>query len=202
MRGRETKAVEHGRIELNLRDLKQLFNSMDPSPFNEKDLDEDAENFIVSWAREYPSRVPVTMVIHLEQPPAATDVAMVKEAIHHFFRYKAQLSRRDFSHLMRQGRSSLIIGILFLTACLLSAELLSKAGESRLLGVLRESLTIGGWVAMWRPLEIYLYSWWPLRNTWRLYRKLSHMAVEVRIRGRDIIVPHSSHSPIPPRSHS
>ena len=41
-------------IELELHDLNQLFNSMDPSPFNAKDLDHDAEEFIVSWAQEYP----------------------------------------------------------------------------------------------------------------------------------------------------
>ena len=40
-------------ISLNLRDLNQLFNSMDPSPFLEKDLDDDAEDFIVGWARSF-----------------------------------------------------------------------------------------------------------------------------------------------------
>lgn len=40
------------RISLRLRELNQLFNSMDPSPFNDRDLDHDAEEFIVSSARE------------------------------------------------------------------------------------------------------------------------------------------------------
>jgi hypothetical protein len=40
-------------IRLKLRDMNQLFNSMDPSPFIEKDLDDDAEEFIVSWAQEF-----------------------------------------------------------------------------------------------------------------------------------------------------
>jgi hypothetical protein len=43
----------------------------------------------------------------------------------------------------------------------------------------RESLTIGGWVAMWRPMEIYLYDWWPLRRRTLVYRKLSRMPVEI-----------------------
>jgi hypothetical protein len=38
-----------GLIELKLSGLNQLFNSMDPSPFHERDLDHDAEEFIVSW---------------------------------------------------------------------------------------------------------------------------------------------------------
>ena len=32
---------------------------------------------------------------------------------------------------------------------------------------------------MWRPMEIYLYDWWPLRRKLKLMRKLSHMPVQV-----------------------
>ena len=39
-------AAPHHRIELHLRELGQLFNSMDPTPFHHKDLDPDAEEFI------------------------------------------------------------------------------------------------------------------------------------------------------------
>jgi hypothetical protein len=51
-----TTAMDTGHphtISLKLRDMNQLFNSMDPSPFIEKDLDDDAEEFIVSWAQEF-----------------------------------------------------------------------------------------------------------------------------------------------------
>jgi hypothetical protein len=48
--------------------------------------------------------------------------------------------------------------------------------------VLREGLIIAGWVAMWRPMEIFLYEWWPLRRKGHLYEKLSRMHVEVRKR--------------------
>jgi hypothetical protein len=39
-------------IEVHVRELNQLFNSMDPSPFLDKDLDVDAAEFITGWARE------------------------------------------------------------------------------------------------------------------------------------------------------
>jgi len=50
--------------------------------------------------------------------------------------------------------------------------------------VLRESLTIAGWVAMWRPMQIYLYDWWPVRQRGRVYAKLSQMPVEVLRKGK------------------
>jgi hypothetical protein len=47
---------QHHRIEVFVDRIEQLFNSMDPSPFQERDLDDDAEEFIVSWAQEFPRR--------------------------------------------------------------------------------------------------------------------------------------------------
>ena len=38
-------------IEVRVGAVPNLFNAMDPSPFREKDLDPNAEEFIVSWAR-------------------------------------------------------------------------------------------------------------------------------------------------------
>ena len=42
-----------------------------------------------------------------------------------------------------------------------------------------EGLTILGWVAMWRPLQTYLYDWWPLRDERRNLERLARMRVSV-----------------------
>jgi len=168
-------------IEVNLRDMNQLFNTMDPSPFNERDLDHDAEEFIVSWARELPLADPLVLVVHLAVLPQDRDAqAMIQAAIHHYFSYRLELSRLEFRHLMQDGRKSLLIGVVFLAACLTVANLLVGAGTGTFSTVEREGLTIAGWVAMWRPMEIYLYDWWPLRRRQKILKKLSLMPVEVR----------------------
>jgi hypothetical protein len=169
------------RIELNLRDVNQLFNTMDPSPFNERDLDHDAEEFIVSWARELPLADPLVLVVHLAALPQGRDAqAIIQEAVHHYFSYRLELSRLEFRHLMQDGRKSLLIGVVFLAACLMIGNLVVGAGTGPFSTVEREGLTIAGWVAMWRPMEIYLYDWWPLRRRQRILKKLSGMPVEVR----------------------
>jgi hypothetical protein len=38
---------------------------------------------------------------------------------------------------------------------------------------------IGGWVALWRPAEIFLYEWWPIRAEAKLLDRLSEMSVRV-----------------------
>jgi hypothetical protein len=166
-------------IELRLRDPTQLFNSMDPSPFNDKDLDHDAEEFIVSWAREYPPDAPLTLRVHLDEWSADDPTEMIQEAVHNYFEYRAKLNRMEFKRLMEQARDSLGIGVLFMSACLLISKILLGDNPSTWAGVARESLTIAGWVAMWRPMQIYLYDWWPLRRRGRIYLKLSKMPVQV-----------------------
>src|SRR6516225_8686987 len=170
------------RIEVFVDKIDQLFNSMDPSPFHQRDLDDDAEEFIVSWAQEFPRRDPVALLVHVNQLPAHGNAQEVIEtAVHIYFAYRAKLNHLEFRHLLKEGRTSLIIGLVFLGACLLTSQLLRRQ-EGTLPIVLREGLIIAGWVAMWRPMEIFLYEWWPLLRKGRLYEKLSRMRVEVRKR--------------------
>jgi len=178
---------DHGRahsISLKLRDMSQLFNSMDPSPFIEKDLDDDAEEFIVSWAQEFSLDAPVRLNIYLEQWPAEDPKELIKTAVHNHFAYRARISGLEFRRLLQQGRTSLLIGLAFLSGCLILSNVLLGRNTSTWAAVLRESLTIAGWVAMWRPMQIYLYDWWPLRRRRRIYTKLSHMPVEVIQKGK------------------
>ena len=170
------------RIEIFVDKIEQLFNSMDPSPFQEKDLDHDAEEFIVSWAREYPRADRFILIVHVNQAPEKFSQELVEEAVRNYFTYRARLNRMEFARLLQQGRTSLLIGLIFLAACLLVSEWMRRLGTGSLPRILRESLTIGGWVAMWRPMQIFLYDWWPLRRLGRIYERLSHMAVELRLK--------------------
>jgi hypothetical protein len=173
---RQMPGVHH--IELSLRDIDQLFNTMDPSPFHEKDLDHDAEEFILSWAQEFHRYEPVDLVVYLEKLPDSQDTGrLIEQAIHHYFDYRTRMNRLEFKRLMKQGRMSLIVGLSFLGLCLLTIKLLALNWPETIPNFFSESLTIAGWVAMWRPMEIYLYEWWPLRRHGQILEKLSRMPV-------------------------
>jgi hypothetical protein len=58
--------------------------------------------------------------------------------------------------------------------------LLRTVSEGAVLEILDEGLLIIGWVAMWRPLEIFLYDWVPIRRRCRVFAKLSSMPVVVQ----------------------
>ena len=167
-------------IEVHVGELKQLFNSMDPSPFKERDLDPNAEEFIVSWAREAPRGAPLQLTVHVDQLPEVAHEGALGAAINDFFRYRAVMTRRRLRELFRVGRISLVIGLLALTLAFGLVNLLGNVlGDVRIGDLLREGILIGGWVAMWRPLEIFLYDWWPIRREAQLYDRLGGMPVTI-----------------------
>lgn len=168
------------RIELRLRELAQLFNSMDPSPFVDRDLDGDAEEFIVSWAREHPPGQALELVVHLAVEPPPDRMGGAEAAVRHYFATRTEMKKREFRLMMRRGRQTLLIGLLFLIGCLFIAGLIEhQLPEGTGPTIVRESLTILGWVAMWRPLQLYLYDWWPVRVEQRLFERLAKMSVRV-----------------------
>jgi len=175
------RAGKRGVISLKLRELDQLFNKMDPAPFHEKDLDQDAEEFIVSWAEEFHKRQPLELVLHLERPPAEPDaVQMLRQALRNYFSYRADLSRLEFRRLIGRGRMSLVIGSLVLVLAGIAANLVRGMGDAAMYRIAGEGLIIGGWVAMWRPMEIFLYEWWPIARRRRLFQRLAEMTVTIR----------------------
>jgi hypothetical protein len=167
-------------IEIHVAELRQLFNAIDPSPFRQKDLDPDAEDFIVGWAREIPSDAPLALVVYLDRPAGVPEEpAILRDAVREFFSQRALASQRRLRQLFRRGRTSLVIGVSFLAISLVLGDVLARLLQGRLGDIVRESLLVAGWVAMWRPMEVFLYDWWPIRADARLAARLSAMPVRI-----------------------
>jgi hypothetical protein len=170
-----------GVIELKLRDPAQLFDTLDPSPFHERDLDPKAEDFIVGWAGEYPRGVVLELIVHLSEVPRDPELASaVESAVRAYFYERVQTTGRELRTLLSIGRTSLVIGLAFLAFCVLASRLLHGLGDQPVYRVPAFGFEIAGWVAMWRPLEILLYDWWPILRRRRLYARLSRMRVSLR----------------------
>ena len=171
-----------GLIEVQISKPEQLFNSLDPSPFHERDLDADAEEYIVGWAREIPTHAAIHLLVHLPEHEVqrARDIGLEK-AVTNYFAYRASMTERDVREVFRMGWRYLSIGIVVLLLCLLGNQFLeTNFGASPVTRVLQESLIILGWVANWRPIEAFLYDWWPPRRRLQLYRQLEKATVEIR----------------------
>jgi hypothetical protein len=170
-----------GAIEVRIRELGQLFNSLDPSPFNERDLDDEAEAYIVGWARELQHDDGFVIRVHLPAPEAEKARQRgLEEAVTNYFEYRAGMLQRDHRELMRTGWQFLGLGMLLLVACLAIGLIVRKYLLPEPLGSFVEhGLTLLGWVANWRPAEILLYDRFSGTKRIALYRRIAAAQVEI-----------------------
>ncbi|WP_063614287.1 hypothetical protein [Bradyrhizobium sp. Cp5.3] len=168
-------ATSTGRIEIKLRKVSQLFNTLDPSPFRESELALEAEDYIVARAQELPIDASIAIVIHLPSDElsraSASDIVI---AVKDHFDLRSQAMTREMRDLFRNGRFSLAVGLSILSLCLvLGWLLLRKMDESPVSWILQESFLIFGWVAIWKPSDIFLYEWPPMARRRALFRRLA-----------------------------
>jgi hypothetical protein len=168
-------------IEIKLAKIEQLFNTLDASPFHERDLDKEAEEYIVDSVLDLPPDTPLKLVIYL--PPETLAEPRVKstgDSIHHFFSYCHASTLRKRRLHMREGRLALVLGLTFLFACIMLRQVFFRNAGTLLGEALSEGLLILGWVAIWRPMEMLLYDWWPITRRGNTYRRLAEIEVELR----------------------
>lgn len=159
-----------------------MFNSFDPSPFIEKDLDDNAETYIVQSVSEFSLSTPLKIVIYLREDGQSEARQILPEAIHNYFDYRRQNAEKTLRAILRQGRTSMVIGLLFLFSCISMSEIITRLSDGMLVHIFQEGLVILGWVAMWRPLEIFLYDWWPIYHSQKIFAKLAGIEIDIRDR--------------------
>jgi len=168
-------------IEIRIEKIAQLFHSLDPFPYREKDLDNDVEEFIVGWARELPPDKPLRIIVHLPETEASTPEAHeLGAAFAQYFGYRARVIGLDLNELFRVGRRAMAIGFTVLSFSVITGQTVVNLAPGPIGRVVEESLLIFGWVANWRPIEIFLYDWWPIVRRRNLYQRLSAAHVELR----------------------
>jgi hypothetical protein len=167
-------------IEVKLTSIMQLYNSFDPAPFHEKELDTDAEKYIIDTIKDLPAKTEFKLVIYLPPELAESEGAKtLSTAIHNHFRYRTLVAERNFRRHFRYGRVSLIIGLSFLAVALVARQMVSHASTLFLAQFFADALLIIGWVAMWEPITVLLYQLWPITQTKKIYEKLSTIEIDV-----------------------
>jgi len=175
--------AEAGRfcIDIRLRTSRQLFDGRDPAPFRERDLDDRAMEYLMGAAEELPRKAPMKLVFWIsEEPASGLPDATLTEAVRAHLEYEVARLDRQIQQHMRRGQVFLLFGLTVLVVFLTLAEFTSSMPMGHLRQIVREGLVITGWVAMWRPIEVLLYDWWPLVEERRVYRRLHEAPIEVR----------------------
>jgi hypothetical protein len=165
-------------VSTHVRDLSRFFNSLDPSPFWDRDLDRDAAAFIEEEFSDKRSAEVWHLNIHTQQESAMG--GELQTAVENYYTRLAGSARHQLHEHLRLGQWALLAGIVILLSCMALREFLRGALQS-LPKALDEGLIILAWLAMWRPAEMLAYEWVPLLSKRRLYERLAGIRILVHV---------------------
>lgn len=164
-------------VNVHVHSLEQMFNSFDPSPFWDRDLDPTAAQFIEDEFREKSSAH--TWHLHVHTQGAAGLESDLQAAVKHYYERLAGSARLKLRENLRIAELALLGGVAIFLACMMGRQVLSDLfdGGPRFIN---EGLIILAWLALWRPTEALVYGWVPLYRKRRLYQRLAEIRVTVR----------------------
>lgn len=165
-------------VSIHVRDLAQMFNSLDPSPFWDRDLDYEAAAFIEGEFSEKLSAETWHLHVHAQEGVALA--ADLQAAVEHYYERLARSARRRLREDMRLGELALIGGLLIFLLSMSARSILTSLLPGGAPRMLDEGLIILAWLALWRPAESLVYGWISPYRQRRLYERLEAIRVSVR----------------------
>jgi hypothetical protein len=173
-------------IVVPLTSIDQLVEACPPSPFRKRRLREEAENFLVECVTSLPRRAIAKLLIIIPKSDAS-QADTVEEAVHEHFNYRRVEAEKQLKRIRHFGWTSLVIALVFLTVAMLLVQTMKRyLPETNFVSIITVGLTVFAWVALWRPCELLLYEWYPIKRDAGLFRKLE--ASEIEFSYRDQVV--------------
>jgi len=172
--------VENGEpcVDVRIVNIEQLFDNSDPAPFRERDLDPDLVEYLLAAGEDLGSHATFRMVFWLEKPCQPGEI---EAAVRAHFAYELDRLERRRRRQRRTGQIALLLGGTLIIALLSLAQVVGRAVPGSIGAALREGLVISSWVVMWRPVEILIYDWIPVRRERRVMQRLLAAPIDVRI---------------------
>lgn len=173
---------EHVIVEVGVKNSRQLFNERDPAPFRERDLDPQFVVYLVSAVEEFPLRtkMKIRILTSDNEDLRPENSLAIRDSIGTYFQYESTLAKAKLRKRHRTARYFSLIGLATLIICLSLAQFIDSIDLSpRVTNIASVSFVIIGWVAMWHPVEVLLYDWWPIREQRQYFDKIALLDVEV-----------------------
>jgi len=174
--------LSEGTIQVRVATVEHLFNPMDPSPLDERSLDQEVADWIEEWAEDLDHDHRVEVEIYVADDRLNGREEAIARGLHSHFEYRQWQTGRQLRKLLREGRISLVIGLAALAGFNAVSRLIG-ASNNPVIEVVHDGLSVLGWVSMWKPLEILLYDWWPIRHERRACQRLAESTITFAVSG-------------------
>lgn len=175
-----TRRNASGSIDIRLDRVDQLFHTLDPHARWHRHINAPIEEFIIEEARTLPRRARIRIRLFVESDESqAARKPDVGHALRAHFAYRARVENARLHDLLLRGVISLATGLLVLAICLKLGPWIGSFTRETTGNFIDTAFQIIGWAANWRPVEIFLYDWWPVAEDRRLFRRLAAAHVEL-----------------------
>jgi hypothetical protein len=177
------KPKQLNEIKLYLNEITHLFTPPDFDPFAHQPVFvsglEAAANEIKMANRRSEHR----LVLYLPAETITPELEQtIRQALDHYCSYKLEESRREVTLLRWEGFEALQTGLIFMAVCLFISLYVSKQETipEYLQTFVGQGLSVVGWVSMWKPIDIFLYQWWPHWQSRFVYDKIKRAELVIR----------------------
>ncbi len=159
-------------IDIIIKDTEDILQS-----FGVNKLNREFEDYIFSLVKNYSIDKNIRLIIYTHEDNPDNDI--IKASIHKHFEYKAKESKLELRQQLTQWIINMIIGVLFLVLCLILVGILEVFSYINIIKILKESLLIIGWVALWEPVSFILFGWRNIKRDKLICSKLSTIPVSI-----------------------
>jgi hypothetical protein len=141
-------------------------------------MNKDAEELIFEKARTLPRGSGISIIIQTKNDLTMKEADAAAMIQRHFLHCRKQ-AEKQLRHTLNLGWRSLAIAFVFLIIMYSVANrLFPRLPEGGLMISVKELFIILGWVALWRPAELLLYEWFPIRKKARLFARLAESDIK------------------------
>lgn len=177
----DPKTVQH--ISMKLGRLEELLTPPEPDPLSGQFEDRSGVDRILDVTRAHYTRrlgsIEATLLV--DEQPSAAERRKVDDALKALWRYQDGRLGEQLVTIRRDGLRALAKGCVFLLICM---AISAVASNSTILpdivqSLVSEGFIIAGWVALWLPMELLLYEWWPVSRDRKLYRMIAEMKYSI-----------------------
>jgi hypothetical protein len=170
-------------MTLHLEDVRDLFSTPAPDPFSANVRYTSGIDEVITILKPTVLRKKTRATLYLPLEQDAPDTTRrLTDAVRRYCLARIADKKNDMASLRWQGLKALQSGMPFLAVCLFVSTFAegSNALPELAKRVLGEGFLIAGWVALFHPIELLIYDWWPHNRQIHLYQNLMNMEIVVK----------------------
>ena len=169
---------------LHLQHFDELFEPPEADPYSDVIEVRSGIERLVEASQTGALDRPLSVTITVPPSCWSDDLeARTRRAVRLYCRNRLAQIDRDKRSMHRRGIRALQYGLLVWGACLVLSSIVEASAvlPAFLTRFLGEGIVIVGWVALWHPADLLLFSRWPLVHERRVYARLNEMQVAVKV---------------------